>query len=438
MADGILSKLREKQQSYILFTFFRKPYSIRDAVNRVMVAAAIIAAIVLPIFLGRGSGDATEGASLDFAAKLAVAAYLHETIDSADEINLDGIIEEVRESSQDLSNDGDSRAILIERVAQLELVRDSRLSEGLSTLVQDVLRDLNEETGLGYLPRDGDASDRGALAPDFRLLDLEGNPHRLSEIDGPIVLNFWASWCEPCVEEMPDFEIINQELAGRVTFIGVNDGESLETAREFAYNVTKVQYLVLLDPTKSMTDGPYPLVGRPTTFFIGADGLIKELRVGIVDVDTLRGLVGDLVGEEVGAGSEQAMPEEYGEAALNIIDSARANFATAGELIQRWRDNPDVLSDPGWQRNMEAQTRVWSDLTEQFSGLTPPEQWSDLHQKVSDALAQIANAAGPLVRDAIEAASADGTNTAVTLYDSFRGQFDTAADNLSGVIETQQ
>ena len=392
MADGILSKLREKQQSYILFTFFRKPYSIRDAVNRVMVAAAIIAAIVLPIFLGRGSGDATEGAGAGFTAQL----------------------------------------------AELEEARAERDESGGSDDLDARIERLEEQTQLGYLERDGDASDRGALAPDFRLLDLEGEPHRLSDIDGPIVLNFWASWCEPCVEEMPDFEIINQELAGRVTFIGVNDGESLETARKFAYEVTGVSYVVLLDPTKSMTDGPYPLVGRPTTFFIGADGLIKELRVGIVDVGTLRGLVGDLVGEEVGAGSEQALPEEYSEAALNIIDSARANFATAGELIQRWRDNPDVLSDPGWQRNMEAQTRVWSDLTEQFSGLTPPEQWSDLHQKVSDSLAQIANAAGPLVRDAIEAASADGMNTAVTLFDSFRGQFDTAGDNLSGVIETQQ
>ncbi len=392
MADGILSKLREKQQSYILFTFFRKPYSIRDAVNRVMVAAAIIAAIVLPIFLGRGSGDATEGAGAGFTAQL----------------------------------------------SELEEARAERDESGGSDELDARIERLEEQTRLGYLERDGDASDRGALAPDFRLLDLEGEPHRLSDIDGPIVLNFWASWCEPCVEEMPDFEIINQELAGRVTFIGVNDGESLETAREFAYNVTGVSYVVLLDPTKSMTDGPYPLVGRPTTFFIGADGLIKDLRVGIVDVDTLRGLVGDLVGEEVGAGSEQAMPEEYGEAALNIIDSARANFATAGELIQRWRDNPDVLSDPGWQRNMEAQTRVWSDLTEQFSGLTPPEQWSDLHQKVSDSLAQIANAAGPLVRDAIELESADGMNTAITLYDSFRTQFDAAAGNLSGVIETQQ
>ncbi len=392
MANSILSRLREKQQSYILFTFLRKPYSIRDAANRGMVAAAIIAAIVLPIFIGRGGGDATAGAGAAFSAQL----------------------------------------------AELEEARAERDESGSSDELDARIEQLEDATKLGYLERDGDASDRGALAPDFRLLDLEGEPHRLSEIDGPIVLNFWASWCEPCIEEMPEFEIISQEAAGRVTFIGVNDGESVETAREFAYEVTGVSYLVLLDPTKSMTDGPYPLVGRPTTFFIGADGLIKELRVGIVDIDTLRGLVGDLIGEEIGAGSEQAMPEEYGEATLNIIDSAKANFATAEELIQRWRDNPDVMSDPGWQRNVVAQTRVWSDLTEQFSGLTPPEQWSELHQKVADSLAQIANAAGPLVRDAIEAANADGMTTAVTLYDSFRALFDAAADNLSGVIETQQ
>ena len=152
----------------------------------------------------------------------------------------------------------------------------------------------------------------------------------------------------------------------------------------------------------------------------------------------MRTLVGELISEDIGASSEQAMPEEYGEATLNIIESANANFATAEELIQRWRDNPDVMSDPGWQRNMVAQTRVWSDLTNQFSGQTPPEQWTELHQKVADSLAQIANAAGPLVRDAVEAVNVDGMTTAVTLYDSFRALFDAAADNLSGVIETHQ
>ena len=392
MADNFLSRLRQKQQSYVLFTFLRRPYSRRDAINRVLVVAAIATAIVAPIFLGRGGGDATEGASAEYAAQLAE-------------------LEEARAERDEQGSSGDLDA----RIAQLE-----------------------EETRLGYLERDGDASDKGALAPDFRLLDLEGNPHRLSEIGGPIVLNFWASWCEPCIEEMPEFELVNQEALGRVTFVGVNDGEDLATAREFAYEVTGVTYLVLLDPTKSMTDGPYPLVGRPTTYFIGADGIIKELRVGIVDLETLRDLVGELIGEDVGAAEQEAVPADYGEAAINILDSARANYAAAAELIERWREQPQVLTDPGWQRNMQAQTRAWSDLSEQVAALAAPERWSDLHERVSDSMAQIANAAGPLVRDALEAGNADGMETATTLFDTFRDLFDLAADNLQGVIETQQ
>ena len=392
MADSFLSRLRQKQQSYVLFTFLRKPYSRRDAVNRVMVVAAIAAAIVTPIFLGRGGGDATEGASAEYAAQL----------------------------------------------AELEEARAERDEQGSSEALDARIMQLEEETRLGYLERDGDASDKGALAPDFRLLDLEGNPHRLSEISGPIVLNFWASWCEPCIEEMPEFEEVSQETAGRVTFIGVNDGESLETAREFAEDVTGVTYLVLLDPTSSMTNGPYPLVGRPTTFFIGADGIIEDLWVGILSLAKMREFVGELIGEEIQVDKDEPMAEEYGAAALEIINSARSNYVVASEQIELWRESPDVLNDPGWQRNMEAQTRAWSDLAEQIAALSPPEQWIDLHERVSDSMAQIANAAGPLVRDALEARNADGMQTATTLFDSFRELFDIAAENLAGVIETQQ
>ena len=391
MADNFLSRLRRIQQSYILFTFLRKPYSTRDAINRALIVAAIAAAIIAPIFIGGRGGDATEGAGEEFSAKL----------------------------------------------VELEELREQRDEEGGTSELDARIMQLEAETLLGYIERQGDAADKGALAPDFRLLDLEGEPRRLSEIDGPIVLNFWASWCEPCIEEMPEFEIVNQEAGGRVTFIGVNDGESLETARQFAYEVTGVSYVILLDPRKFLTDGPYPLVGRPTTFFIGSDGLIKELRVGIVNLETLRDLVGDLLGEEIGTAQEEA-PADYGEATLNILDSARANFAVAQEQIQRWRDDPGVLTDPGWQRNMEAQTRVWSDLHAQILELAPPEQWSELHEKVADALAQIANAAGPLVRDALAAENDGGMQTAITLFESFRDIFAIAADNLAGVIETQQ
>jgi len=390
VSDSLLGRLRQRQQSWILFSFLRRPNSVRDAVNRGLIVAAVAAAIVAPIFIGGRGGDAAEGAGEVFSAQL----------------------------------------------AELEELREQRDVEGSSDELDARIQQLEDATQLGYLEREGDASDRGALAPDFRLLDLEGRPHRLSEIDGPIVLNFWASWCEPCIEEMPEFELVSQEASGRVTFIGVNDGESLETAREFAYEVTDVSYLVLLDPTKSMTDGPYPLVGRPTTFFIGADGIIKELRVGIVNLETLRGLVGDLIGEELGA-AEEAMPAEYGEAVGNIIDSARANYATAEAEIQRWRDDPAVFGDPGWQRNMLAQVMIWSDLNEQFAALTPPAQWDELHGKVGDALAQIANAAGPLVRGAVESGSESDLQISASLFETFRATFDIAAENLLGVIDTQ-
>ncbi|MYC00314.1 MAG: TlpA family protein disulfide reductase [Chloroflexi bacterium] len=391
MAGNLLDRLRQKQQSYILFTFLRKPYSTRDAINRALITAAIAAAIIAPIFIGGRGGDAAEGAGEEFSARLV----------------------ELEELKQQQDNEGGSDEL------------DARIER------------LEAETHLGYIERDGDASDKGALAPDFRLLDLKGQPHRLSEIDGPIVLNFWASWCEPCIEEMPEFEIVSQEAAGRVTFIGVNDGESLETARQFADEVTGVSYLVLLDPTKSMTDGPYPLVGRPPPDLISNDRIKNEHRVGIIELETLSEDVGDLIGDEVGA-AQEAVPENYGEGTLNILDSARANFAVAEEQIQRWRDDPGVLGDPGWQRNMEAQTQAWSDLHEQFMELTPPEQWGDLHERVADALAQIANAAGPLVRDALATEEESGLLTAITLFESFRDIFDIAADNLAGVIETQQ
>ncbi|MXX30774.1 MAG: TlpA family protein disulfide reductase [Chloroflexi bacterium] len=390
VSDSLLGRLRQRQQSWILFSFLRRPHSVRDAVNRGLIVAAVAAAIVAPIFIGGRGGDAAEGAGEAFATQL----------------------------------------------AELEDLREQRDSEGDSDELDARIQQLEDATDLGYLERDGDASDKGALAPDFRLLDLEGEPHRLSEIDGPIVLNFWASWCEPCIEEMPEFELVSQEASGRVTFIGINDGESLETAREFAYEVTGVSYLVLLDPTKSMTDGPYPLVGRPTTFFIGADGIIKELRVGIVNLETLRELVGALIGEELGA-VEEAMPAEYGDAVRRIVNSAKANFATAEAEIQRWRNDPAVFDDPGWQRNMLAQVMIWADLNEQFAELSPPAQWEDLHGKVGDALAQIANAAGPLVRGAVENGNESELEIAVSLFETFRATFDSAAENLSGVIDTQ-
>ena len=387
-----LAALRERQQSWILFTFLQRPRDVRDAISKFLVIAAVVAAAVTPVFIGRGGGDLTAGAGAAFNARLAELAELREERDAAED------------AGRDVSE-------LEQRIAELE-----------------------SETTLGYLPRDGDAAQPGGLIPDFRLLDLDGEPVRLSEIEGPIILNFWASWCQPCVEEMPDFEIVHQELGDRITLIGVNDGESLATARQFADIEIGVSYVILIDPTKQLTDGPYLLVGRPTTYYIDATGEIREIRVGFHTLEEMRSLAGALLDEDL---SESAEPAEasgdYADSALNLLDSARANYAVGADLLERWQSDASVFSDPGWQRSMSANVRTWADLVDQFEALAPPEDRAALHEAVKNGLTAV-HVAGQLVADAIEGPNEALLSTASGLFQNGREQFDAAADDLEDVL----
>ena len=129
------------------------------------------------------------------------------------------------------------------------------------------------------------------IAPDFEVIDIAGNPVKLSSFFGKlIVLNFWASWCGPCQSEMPDFNEKYAELGDNVHFVMVNmtDGgrETVETASAFIEK-NGYDFPVLFD-TKSeaaMTYGAYSL---PTSFFINAEGHVIAQAVGAIDAATLQ------------------------------------------------------------------------------------------------------------------------------------------------------
>lgn len=131
---------------------------------------------------------------------------------------------------------------------------------------------------------------QAVTAPDFTVEDLSGAPVTLSHYRGtPVVLNFWASWCGPCKNEMPAFNTAWQEYGDRVQFLMVNltDSyqETLESAKAFLDTVD-YGFPVFFD-TKLEGAAAYGVTGIPATYFINAEGLVAARAVQALDYDTL-------------------------------------------------------------------------------------------------------------------------------------------------------
>jgi len=132
-----------------------------------------------------------------------------------------------------------------------------------------VLQD-NENTGL----------DVGNLAPDFILKSLEGNEVQLSSLRGnkAVVVNFWATWCPPCRDEMPAFEEIFVNNKDKLDILGVNLQESERAISNFLLDIP-VTYPLLLDPDIEVKE-LYNVFTQPVTYFISKEGIIVDKKFG--------------------------------------------------------------------------------------------------------------------------------------------------------------
>ena len=128
-------------------------------------------------------------------------------------------------------------------------------------------------------------------APDFTVYDADGKPVKLSDKHGtPVVVNFWASWCSPCKQEMPDFDALAKAFEGRVEFMMVNltDGvyETKDEAKGFV-DSEGYTFPVYFD-TDSNAATVYDIRSIPTTLFINAEGELVTFIVGKTNADTIK------------------------------------------------------------------------------------------------------------------------------------------------------
>jgi len=118
----------------------------------------------------------------------------------------------------------------------------------------------------------------GSIAPDFEFVTMDGKKGKLSDYRGKVVLlNFWASWCGPCVHEMPDMQRIADDYPS-VVILAVNRNESTADATKFA-NDKGYSFIWALDEDKAI-QAVYPSNGIPYTIVIDKDGVIGTIYVG--------------------------------------------------------------------------------------------------------------------------------------------------------------
>jgi cytochrome c biogenesis protein CcmG, thiol:disulfide interchange protein DsbE len=142
----------------------------------------------------------------------------------------------------------------------------------------------------------------GHPAPNFELLTTGGDSYSLATYANPsagagmpVVLNFWATWCGPCRIEMPHLERASQKYAGQVLLLAINQMESPTQIDSFADEMG-LTFPLLVDQDR-VVNNRYGVINLPTTVFIDANGIVREVIIGTINQAILEDRIGRLLSE---------------------------------------------------------------------------------------------------------------------------------------------
>jgi peroxiredoxin len=135
------------------------------------------------------------------------------------------------------------------------------------------------------------APEIGALAPPFTKMTLDGRTIALDEMRGsPVIINFWATWCAPCLIEMPELQAVYEKYRAKgLHLLAVNLGESPDVTRKWVQSLA-LTFDVVLDESQTVAN-LYYLRGQPSTYVVSPEGVITEIFFGPIERSRLESAI---------------------------------------------------------------------------------------------------------------------------------------------------
>jgi thiol-disulfide isomerase/thioredoxin len=136
--------------------------------------------------------------------------------------------------------------------------------------------------------------DKQIIAPSFSLIDTQGNIHTNQSTQGKyLVVNFWATWCPPCLKEIPAFVEFYENNKDRVLILGLDYEQADKKAIEEFTDTFMVNYPIVLFDKHNSPQFPNfgEVIGMPTTYVYNPKGKLVDFKMGEMDIESLKNAI---------------------------------------------------------------------------------------------------------------------------------------------------